>query len=125
MAANLGLLPPAFAQTTGNLVFLSTNETLTNGPSMVTNARAGFQSEASAESLGFVDGTGALSGTTPLPIDANTKVLVLISVYDPISASSLAQLASAIANNPGLEVLAFVDSCSACGSGSLTVEPAA
>ena len=120
MAANLGLLAPASAQTVNSIVFLSTTPSITNDIPFITNSRTVFQNEATARSLDFVDGTGALSGSGTLPVDANTKVLVLVSVHDPISPSSLAQLASLMANNPALEVLAFIDGCPSCGSGSLT-----
>ena len=104
MAANLGLLTPASAQATSNLVFLTSDTS-----NIINTAKAAFQTEATARGLNFVDGTGLLAGSGTLPVDANTKILVLFSYTTAISASSIAQLTSIFANNPGLEVIAFID----------------
>jgi uncharacterized repeat protein (TIGR01451 family) len=117
MAANLGLLTPASAQTS-NLVFLSTADTRSDGVATTSTARTAFQNEATAQGLNFVDGTDLLSGSGTLPVDANTKLLVLFSVYAPISASSLTQISNILAHNPGLEVVAFIDGCLICGGSS-------
>ena len=108
IAANLGLLTPASAQTANNLVFLTTTET-SSSLNITNSAKAAFQAEATAQGLNFIDGTGALSGTVPMPaIDDTTKVLVLVTYAKPITVN-LDQIGAAMLNDPRLTVLLFID----------------
>ena len=108
LAVSLGFAAPASAAA-GNLVYMSGNSSL--------NTPTDYQTPAEAAGLTFIDGSSAwLSGAT-LPIDADTKVVVIgllgELITTPIPANSVAQLASIMKNRPDLAVVLNVETCCA------------
>jgi hypothetical protein len=109
---------PAQADPPKEMLFLSTFE----GPPSnaqtinINNASNAFQAQASIESLTFVNGRNWLSGSTSLPITADTKLIVIVTGHNLINADRMTELQKAIETNPNLAVVIFSESCSDSGS---------
>ena len=112
----------AHAQTGGTMLFVTTQDDPLppvgvpnggGGAAAIANARAGFQAQASAHGLTFVERTNRLSDpATSLETDiADASVLVLVTVYGPAASARMAEVNAALTSRPDLMVLAFVDGC--------------
>ena len=105
------LIAPLSAQgQTSEMLLLTTAES-----SSYTNGNwSDLQAEAAARGMTAVDGRGALSNpTTPLPITANTKMIVVITIIVSANADRMAELVTAMKTRPDLLIVGFLDSCPA------------
>ena len=95
------------------MLFLSTLETPPSNAQNINinNAWAAFQAQAIAEGLTPVDGRGRLSGTTPLPITADTKLIVIVTGTSLINLGRMAELQDALENSPNMAIVVFSESC--------------
>ena len=124
LAGVLLVSTPAAAQATADVVFLSTAP-VTAGPDPdlgnIQGASDVFQASATTNGLTYFSNLGALSGTGDLSayMGANTRVLVLVGVYNAISDEALSQLSTILQTSPGMEVIAFIDGCTQCGDASM------
>ena len=91
------------------MLFVSTNETTTGTADAYWIY---YSAQATAQGLTPVDGRGYLSDpATPLPITADTKLIVAVSVYNPIDPARMADLATALSSRSDLAIVAFLDGC--------------
>ena len=112
---------PAQAQTAGEMLFLTPTASLNpalsppavadTSPEYFSNALAAFSSQAQAANLGFVDGTGWLSSTTPLSIPADTKLIVVVTHTNAVNPDRMTDLINVLTSRPDLAIVIFADGC--------------
>ena len=95
------------------MLFLSTRETPPSNAQNINinNAWAAFQVQAIAEGLTPIDGRRLLSGTTPLPITADTKLIVIVTGFSLINLDRMAELQDALETSPNMAIVVFSESC--------------
>lgn len=109
------LAAPLSAQA-ATVLFLTTAETNSTATTEIANAKTAFSAQASANSLTFIDGTGALSNpSTPLNF-TDVKLVVVLTVYNTIDPSRMSELLNALTTNPNLAIVAFMESCVGTGN---------
>ena len=105
------MLTAALPARASELLFLTPTEATPFQEIVDANAWNAFSNAAAPHGLTMVDGRGALSATTPLPVTADTKLIVAITTDVAANPARINDLIAVLNSRPDIAIVAFLDGC--------------
>ena len=111
LLALLFILTAALPVRASELLFLTPTESTPFQQTVDANAWTAFTNAAAPHGLTMVDGRDALSATTPLPVTADTKLIVAITTDVAANPDRINDLIAVLNSRPDIAIVAFLDGC--------------
>jgi len=107
------ILTAALPARATELLFLTPAEAPLFQQRVSKNAWEAFSAAAAPHGLTMVNGRGALSATTPLPMTADTKLIVVVTADVAANPDRINDLIDVLNTRPDIAIVAFLDGCCA------------